>query len=576
MATESVNYQCPSCNGTMRYDAASAKLICNSCGSSWSPEDIGKAYAAKQQAADAKAQAATAAAEAAQAQPASSQEAVQGAPADASQSTPDHPATPGASASAPAETLTQQTIDQAVDAGEKAEAAAGGDPVAAYLERASWNDKEREGLRVFTCSSCGASLTCDATTAVEECPYCGNTAVVPGAFVDNAKPDYILPFKMDKNAATSALQNYYKGKRFLPKEFIANNKVQHIQGIYVPFWLYDGKAEGSGNWTATQVQTAVMGREQIITTNTYSINRAGEIGFTKVPADGSAKMPDDHMDAIEPFDYSELKPFSVAYLPGFAAERYDQDAKECQKRVEKRMENTLEEQLKATVSGYSQITVGGVNANVQVEKVSQALLPVWLLHSQFQGKDYLFAMNGQSGRLIGDLPVSPAKVAGCFAISFVVSVFLVALIASFMSSGSDPLITLLEYVVIPAALAACVCAYFYNEHKTTGEQTEALSYVSQGSFNLTSQGDNLINSSVSRMPLGGSGGGIGGGGMGGPGGFGGGGFGGGTMFGNFDGRSGGPSGGGFGGPGPGGPGGFGGFGGPGMGGPGGFGGPGRR
>ena len=150
---------------------------------------------------------------------------------------------------------------------------------------------KRDGLRSMTCSSCGAEITCDATTAVSECPYCGNPAVTPGAFVDMARPDGVVPFKLDKDAAVAALNDYYKGKRFLPKKFIAANKVEHIQGVYVPFWLYDGSVEGSGTFECRNERTYRSGDEEVTRTTVYEAYRAGDLDFERVPVDGSAKMP---------------------------------------------------------------------------------------------------------------------------------------------------------------------------------------------------------------------------------------------------------------------------------------------
>lgn len=42
-------------------------------------------------------------------------------------------------------------------------------------------------------------------------------------------------------------------------------------------------------------------------------------------------------------------------------------------------------------------------------KVHYALLPVWMLHTKWKGQDFLFAMNGQTGRLVGDLPTDMGR-----------------------------------------------------------------------------------------------------------------------------------------------------------------------
>ncbi len=472
MAPTSVNYQCPNCMGPVHYVGESGMLECDYCGSSFTPQQIEEAYAAKQQAADAQAAAQAAQAEAGQ------------------RSAFDQM---GDEAAGAASVLTQETVDAAVGVSNQAES-----PIDAYLSRASWNDEERAGMRSYTCSSCGAQLCVDATTAIGECPYCGNQAMAPGTFSDDVKPDLVIPFKLDKQAAESALTAYYKGKRFLPSEFASANRVAHVQGVYVPFWLYDGRASGSGTFEAKNISTWREGKDEVTKTDVYRAWREGNSSFTRIPADGSAKMPDGHMDAIEPFDYDELKPFSVAYLPGYSAERYDQDADICSGRARGRMENTLAEQLRQSVTGYDQVDSGNVSAETSVDNVSQALLPVWMLHTQWKDDDYLFAMNGQTGRLVGDLPVSPLKVVLWFLGIFVaVCAVCVGVDVGFLEL-EDTVSKVLVDVVVPLAVAGGVCWYFYSQMKTAKEQTTAFRYVDGGGLNLTGSSDRFVTSFVTR------------------------------------------------------------------------------
>ena len=153
----------------------------------------------------------------------------------------------------------------------------------------------------------------------------------------------------------------------------------------------------------------------VTTTQHYDVRREGSADFAKVPVDGSSKMPNTHMDAIEPFDYGDLKPFSTAYLPGYLADRYDEDADACAERAYRRMYNSTADALHATTGGYSEIHPISENINVDMTHAHYALLPVWMLHTRWKDKDFLFAMNGQTGRLIGDLPVDKSRVAAWFA-----------------------------------------------------------------------------------------------------------------------------------------------------------------
>ncbi len=274
---------------------------------------------------------------------------------------------------------------------------------------------DADAMRAYACPSCGAELLCDGSTAASSCPYCGNPTVVPGKLSGALKPDFVIPFRLSREDAVSALKKHCRGKPFLPRSFTAENHVQKIQGIYVPFWLFDGEAEGDAHFDASRTHTTREGHDEVTRTEHFNVYRAGTVAFEKVPVDASSKLPDDYMDSIEPFDYAELKPFSTAYLPGFLADRYDISAEQSAERADARCAAALTDALRDTVTGYDGCTVTAQSCTLRRGRVRYALLPVWMLNTRWNGRDYLFAMNGQTGRFVGDLPMSWGRFWGLFA-----------------------------------------------------------------------------------------------------------------------------------------------------------------
>ena len=297
---------------------------------------------------------------------------------------------------------------------EKAErAAADGDDWDTSGMSSDWGD-EANGIKAYTCPSCGAELLCEETTAATSCPYCGNPTVVPGQFSGMLKPDYILPFKLGKQDAINALKRHYRKKPLLPSTFSKANHLQEIKGVYVPFWMFDGSAEGSVRFHATQSYTHTSGDYEITTTDHYDVRRSGSISFSQIPVDASSKMPDDYMDSIEPYDYDDLKPFSSAYLPGYLADKYDVSVEDSRARADRRCKGSFVAAMEGTVEGYTSCSVREKNIRLKRGKVQYALMPVWILNTKWEGKDYLFAMNGQTGKLVGNLPVSKKRALGLF------------------------------------------------------------------------------------------------------------------------------------------------------------------
>ena len=270
-------------------------------------------------------------------------------------------------------------------------------------------------MKAYSCPSCGAELICDASTAATSCPYCGNPTVVPGQFSGALKPDFVLPFKLSKEDAVAALKNHYKGKPLLPKAFTNGNHIEEIKGVYVPFWMFDGQAEGTVDYEGHITHVYESGDYEVTETEHYDVRRGGSISFEKVPVDASSKMPDDHMDSIEPYDYKELRAFSTAYLPGFLADKYDVTVEQSCERADGRCAASLEGALRRTTTQYDACITKDKDIRLRRGKVHYALLPVWMLHTKWNGKDFLFAMNGQTGKLVGDLPTDMGKFWAIFA-----------------------------------------------------------------------------------------------------------------------------------------------------------------
>ena len=124
--------------------------------------------------------------------------------------------------------------------------------------------------------------------------------------------------------------------------------------------------------------------------------------------DGSSKMPDDLMESIEPYDFSEAVDFQTAYLAGYLADKYDVSSENSIGRANERIKNSTEAALEQTVVGYDSVQTEHCDLRVTNGKTRYALYPVWLLNTTWNSKQYTFAMNGQTGKFVGDLPVDKA------------------------------------------------------------------------------------------------------------------------------------------------------------------------
>ncbi len=278
------------------------------------------------------------------------------------------------------------------------------DSVSWNSQSAGWSAGETNGLNVYSCNSCGGEIIADQTTGATTCPYCGNQVVMKGQFSGDLRPDLVIPFKFDKKAAKEALKRHISSKKFVPKFFKDENRINEIKGVYVPHWLFSGDAVANAAFTGTRTRRWSDSKNNYTETSHFEIVRDGSLGFDNIPVDGSTKMPDDLMESIEPFDVGQAVDFNTAYLAGYLADKYDVPVDNCYERANERIRSSTSDALRNTISGFELVTLQNMNMNVANGSYKYALYPVWILTSKWNGKDYTFAMNGQTGKMTGNIP----------------------------------------------------------------------------------------------------------------------------------------------------------------------------
>jgi len=289
--------------------------------------------------------------------------------------------------------------------------------------------QEDENVFTYICQSCGGEILCDANTAATSCPYCDSPVVMKERLAGSLRPDLVIPFKLDKEAAKAALLKHTSGKVLLPKCFKEENHIEKMQGVYVPFWLYDADTTADIQYHATKVRHWSDSNYNYTQTRHYGLRRAGTMAFEAVPVDGSSKMANDLMESIEPYDLSQAVDFQTAYLAGYLADKYDVSSEVTRDRAQARIRASVEETLRGTAEGYTSVNQEAADIQVETGRVRYALMPVWLLNTRYQGKNYLFAMNGQTGKMVGDLPMNKLAYWLWFAGSAVVGTGLVWLLS---------------------------------------------------------------------------------------------------------------------------------------------------
>lgn len=272
-----------------------------------------------------------------------------------------------------------------------------------YQKEAEQAKRTEDGR--YICPSCGAEIEADENTVSTICPYCDNVVVIKAAASGEFQPDMMIPFRVEGDQARQMLESFCKGKRLLPKNFRDKSYLKNLKGYYVPYWLFDCDAFADMSFDATRTRMWSDTEYDYVETSHYLVNRSGRMSFYHVPVDGSQEMADETTESIEPFDYNGLTDFNPAYLAGYETDKYNVDSAQAEVRAKERIYNTAEAVLRGTVQGYETVVPSHRRMNSANGKVNYALLPVWLFETVYDQKKYQFAINGQTGKMVGELPV---------------------------------------------------------------------------------------------------------------------------------------------------------------------------
>jgi len=268
---------------------------------------------------------------------------------------------------------------------------------------------DAEDSMQFTCKSCGGTIVSSANTSASFCPFCGSPALIGDRLTGEFKPRFLIPFKYSKENAEGAFLKWCKGGRWTPIKFVSKENIEKLTGLYVPFWLFDVDYQLDVNSECRKDSVTHSGNKTTTTMRYYDVTNSGKYMWRKIPFDGETRIDDALMEAIEPYNYSQLIPYDYKYIPGFFADKYDQDVDALKERAIKRIKGYQGVKFKELTKKYDNVKIKQDNSKITNMEAHYALLPVWFLSYKYLGKNYYFAMNGQTGEVAGIRPVSWVK-----------------------------------------------------------------------------------------------------------------------------------------------------------------------
>lgn len=262
---------------------------------------------------------------------------------------------------------------------------------------------------MYTCVCCGAPITVGEYESAGKCKSCSQYVIFDERIEGEYKPKQILPFKVSKAAAKTLIRREYEKKLYAPDSFLSEANLEKIEGTYVPFWLFNFHSNFHFEGKGSRVRKWTSGNREYTETSNYNVCRDFDAVFSKLPVDASLAMPDDIMDLMEPYDYRFLEDFDPKYMSGFLGEIYNSPAAAYEPRAMMKMRDDVDGLFKKSTMGYTNLLALEKKLTSTTKDVMYALLPVWKYTYSYRGKNYEYYINGQSGKVIGEAPVSKIK-----------------------------------------------------------------------------------------------------------------------------------------------------------------------
>ena len=359
----------------------------------------------------------------------------------------------------------------------------------------AFTNEDKRGIKIYSCDSCGGEIIVEETTSSCTCPYCGNNLLVAKELSGDLKPNYVIPFKNDKEAVMESLKKFFKKKPLLPGSFSKENVIEEIKPLYVPFWLFDADVDGKVRFKGETTRRWSDANYDYKEVKYYSIIRGGQIAFDHVPVDGSKKMEDQLMESIEPYDFSQAEEFNAAYLAGIGADRYDVSKDETFNRATVRFRDGTVQAFRGDISGYENVTVQDSTLQFSNTNACYALYPVWILNTKWKEQSFRFAINGQTGKTAGNLPISAGK-----SIMFWMIFFLIfAGIGVGLGFAFESVLLLsIIGIVLGIIVATSVLLGMRKQNKNVQFQYGAANYVRDKSFNIDLRKSIYLGSKVTK------------------------------------------------------------------------------
>ena len=291
------------------------------------------------------------------------------------------------------------------------------------------NTSEMETHRISQCPNCAAQIELIGDEHTTECPFCATPVVTDTGEFRHIKPKALLPFSLDERTAKQAMTDWLGKLWFAPNGLQDYaRKGRKLQGIYVPYWTFDADTKSTYRGERGQVyyETRTVMRDgksqqvQVAKVRWYPASGRVARFFDDVLVLGSRSLPKRFTDALEPWDLSELVPYSPEYLAGFQAEGYGIELDDGFAEARDKMDRVIARDVRFDIGGDRQ-RIHNIDTKLSDVTFKHILLPIYMAAYKYRGKSYRFVVNARTGRVQGERPYSPWKIAFAVTLALIIA-----------------------------------------------------------------------------------------------------------------------------------------------------------
>lgn len=276
----------------------------------------------------------------------------------------------------------------------------------------TFENKEKDAIEtqeydatIFTCPQCGGEILSTDTSAAEFCTFCGASTILYSRISKEKRPDYILPFTQTKEDCKNAYANIMKHAIFAPKALKDPKRIDGFRGIYMPYWAFHLSQNGPFSLRGSRTRR----RGDYVYTDHYALRGEIDAYYKGLSYDASSSFDDSISEKLAPFDIKQMKDFTPAFLSGFYADTADVAFEAYQAEAEKIAYDNSIQKVYHSFPGISITNVSDPTIPTKVEQVERTMFPVWFMSYRNEDRVIYATVNGQTGRVVADLPIDPKK-----------------------------------------------------------------------------------------------------------------------------------------------------------------------